>query len=82
MMQRHSSRRSSPGPFHQALTQTPRTLWVAVALLAVGFCLAGGAVIALRSSDTVAIGLFVGSAIGLAAGLVLARRDHIMRDVA
>jgi hypothetical protein len=63
------------------LRRTPLALWLAVALMCLGFGLVGGAVVALSMSTSTAIVLFVtGGIVGLS-GLALAARRHIMRNV-
>jgi peptidoglycan/LPS O-acetylase OafA/YrhL len=62
--------------------QTPPVLWIAVALMCVGFALIGGAVIALGGDTAIAPVLFaLGGLLGVV-GIVLAARNHIMRNVA
>ena len=70
-----------PGPFMDDLHRTPTVLWVAVALMCLGFSLIGGAVVALSMDTAAAIALFAsGAAIGLI-GLVLGARNRIMSNV-
>ena len=70
-----------PGPVRRGLDQTPKVLWLTVGLMTLGACLAGGALIALRSSNATALGLSVAAVLLLGGGAVLGRRHHMMRDV-
>jgi hypothetical protein len=61
--------------------RTPPVLWIAVALMTLGFALVGGGVIALSRDTAAAIGLFIaGGVLGLI-GAGLGARNQIMSNV-
>ncbi len=72
---------SHGGAFDKDLHETPKVLWLSVALMCMGTALIGGGVVALSMDTTTAIVLFIaGAALGVV-GVVLGIANNIMSNV-
>ncbi len=67
--------------FDKDLHQTPKVLWLSVALMCMGTALIGGGVVALSMDTTTAIVLFIPGAALAVVGVVIGLANNIMSNV-
>ncbi len=69
------------GAFDKGLHQTPKVLWLSVALMCLGTALIGGGVVALSMDTTTAIVLFIAGAALAVVGGVIGLANKMMSNV-
>lgn len=69
------------GAFDRDIHQTPKVLWLSVALMCLGVALLGGGVVALSSNTGTAVALFVAGAVLGAVDAVIGLANNIMSNV-